>query len=380
MRKRVFALLLIAAVLAAALCACKPPKRDLNEEQQNSITRRFSAYQERISGATYAVYRGKVIFDEGSGEANGKLGNSSDIAYGAASLTKQFTAACIMQLCEAKKLDINDKLGKYFPEYKYGDMITLEQLLCQRSGIPDYSVDSDESKVWVYCDGDTGPGAVISSRNTSEQNREIIRGLFFSQRLLFEPGGRFDYSDSNFALLAEIVELVSGMGYHEYVRKHIFEPLGMESSAFIDDNDFDKDMLAETDQSEFTGDYYSFKGVEFGCGDILTTPRDLYKWYKGLTAEQVVSGASYKKMTECRSKDDELGYGYGLMISDASESKVVYHYGFIPSYYSAVFYIPEYDYFQATLSNHFDGYPHSVAAYMAAFFGDAIGLELEGIG
>lgn len=374
--KKVLALIL-ALVCVCSFVGCKPNRR-LSKDEKDRIAQRFEStmYSCGFSGAVYAVYRDEVIYDSGAGMATDTLKNGSDIAYGVASLTKQFTAAAVMQLYEQDKLDLNDPLSRYFPDYRFGGEICIKHLLSQRSGIPDYQVESVDDLIVVSCPG-SEKYITVSVDQTAEENREKIREFFLSMELLFEPGEEFDYSDSNYALLAEIIAQVSGMSYHEYVRKNIFEPLGMESSAFIDD--YDKNVIkkvAQTDRLEFNRDYYTVGGAEYGCGDILSTPQDLYRWYRGFVDNRVVGEGAYQLMTTNFSGPFELGYGYGLMISDNSESRVVYHYGFIPSYYSSVIYIPEYDYCQVVLSNHGSGNPHLLAADLAEYFGSVIDLTL----
>lgn len=370
--------LLLAAALAVTLVACGKG-RNLTDDEKSRIQTRFQAYidDRGFSGAVYALYKGEVIFDGGGGMATDTLKNGSDIAYGVASLSKQVTAAAIMQLYESGKLDINDPLSKYFPDYRYGNKIQLIHLLSQRSGIPDYMVNSAKDRVVVSVFEGGKEYVLADVKNTAEENQKIIRDFFLSRDLLFEPGEQFDYSDSNFALLAEIVAQVSGMKYHDYVREHIFEPLGMEHSGFIDDFDKEKiTQIAQTDREEFSMDYFTVKGAEYGCGDVLTTPKDWYIWYRGLTGGKVVTESSYRMMTKNYSDKEELGYGFGLMISDEGDSKAVYHYGYIPSFYSGAIYIPEYDYFEVVLSNHAKGDPHKLAYDMALYFAAVIDMEL----
>ena len=381
--KRWIAALLAVLLTALTLTACDPPDVTLTEEQLTRLNQKFDGYvsKQNLSAAVYVVHHGEVIYDTCTGYATDDRHNSPDVVYGVASLTKQFTAASIMQLYDAEKLDINDKLSKYFPDYAYGDKITLSQLMSMRSGIPDYSVESAGEAARVTCSGDSSKGVTIYSDYSAKLNREIIRDYFLSQDLRFEPGTKYNYSDSNFALLAEIVAMDSGESYHDYVREHIFEPLGMDKSAFIDDYDdayyVEKGItVAETDRKEFNRNYYDFKGAEYGCGDLLTSPTDMYKWYRGFTGGEVVSEDSYRRMTENRSKSNEVGYGYGLMLSGSGAGKVVYHYGYIPSYYSSVLFIPEYDFFVAVFANHAGGKPQTTAADMATFFGDLIGFEV----
>ncbi|WP_407382785.1 serine hydrolase domain-containing protein [Ruminococcus sp.] len=380
-RRRILSFLL-ALTLFFGLSGCQESR--VPNGGKNKIERYFrSCMDDRgFSGAVYAVYCGETVFDGGAGMATESLKNGSEVAYGVASVTKQFTAAVILQLYEQGRLDLSDPIGKFFPDYRYGKAITVRHLLCQRSGIPDYMVDMDTTGKQVIISVTEGGTAyaVVDVKNTAEENQKIIRDFFLSRELLFEPGAAFDYSDSNYALLAEIVSQVSGLRYHEYVRQHIFEPLGMAHSAFIDD--FDRQQLAavaQTDRDEFAIDYYTVKGAEYGCGDILTTPRDLYRWYRGLMDGKVIGEASYQLMTTNYSAPSELGYGFGQMISDRGDSKAVYHYGYIPSYYSAVIYVPAHDLFLTVLSNHGDGDPHKLASDLAVYFGSVIGVTLVDI-
>ena len=381
--KKTFSLIAIILVLAmtVGIAVSQFQSDKLGFDDKERVRRRFQGYVDSrgFSGVVLALYHNDLIYDQGFGMATDSLKNSSDVAYGVASLTKQVTAAAIMQLQEQGKLDTSDMLSKYFPGYRYGDEIKIWHLLAQRSGIPDYSVNTIDDKVVVTC-YERPSEIVIGANSPAELNQSKIRAFFLSQDLLFEPGTEYDYSDSNYALLAEIITRVSGMSYHDYIRQNIFAPLEMAQSAFIDD--YDPNLIskvAQTDRDEFSIDYFSVKGAEYGCGDILTTPKDLYRWYQGFTSGKVVSDQSYLYMTTNYSQPDELGYGYGLMISNKSDSKVLYHYGYIPSYYSSMIYVPEQDYFQVVISNHAKGDPHRMAADMARYFGTVIKVKFIGI-
>lgn len=383
MKIRIIVAIILLLVLFSGITLSAAPmvEKDVAHEVQKKFTKIIE--QDNMSGDIYAVCKGEVIYDEGIGEAAEDVKNSSDVVYAVASVTKQFTASAVMMLYEQGKLDLDDTLDKYFPDYKYGEDITLRMLLYQRSGIPDYSIDIYDKKVVASCDGDSGYSKAVEVRDDvgAKENREVIREMFLSRKLLFEPGEYFDYSDSNYALLAEVVPIVTGIGYHDFIRRNIFDPLGMTSSAFIDEHDFLEESLiiAQPDREEFEYDYFEYYGVEYGCGDIMTSPKDLYKWYKALFSGRVVSADSLRLMTTNYSSEGELGYGFGLMISDKGETKVAYHYGWIPSYYSSVFYVPEIDYFEAVLSNRSTGNPQYTAAQLAKAFGTIKNVKLAEI-
>ncbi len=390
MKKRLFVITAIGLCIIlffVGVAGAMDTKKEMDMNKiRDSLEKRFLPMMDNrdFSGAVYAVYKGSVVFDGGRGEATDDATVTTDNAFGVASVSKQFTAASIMQLYDQGKIDLNDKLSKYFPDYKYGDKITVEQLLYQRSGIPDFSVENVDNMVDVVTFGDEYERFVISDKASQKENRDRIREYFLSKDLLFEPGEMYDYSDSNFSLLAEIVSQVTGMEYHDYVRKNIFKPLGMSHSAFIDDyDDSINATIAAPDLSEFGRNYFEVKGLEYGCGDVLTTPKDLYRWYKGLANGQVVKKETFEKMIQNYSDEDEMGYGYGLMVSDEGDSKVAFHYGYIPSYYSSIFYIPEHDFFMAVIANRYgnesNGDPHELAADMMKHAGLVLGVRVKDI-
>ena len=362
---------------ASSVPSASEPDPGLTQAQKDKIKNKFDTYlsENGLSAAVYAVYKGEELYSGGQGTASDDAPNSPEVVYGIASLTKQFTAASILQLYESGRLDINDKMSVYFPDYPHGDEITLKQLLCQRSGIPDYEVNTYQDKIIISCDGTYDKYAELDVKNTAEQNTAIIQSFFLSRDLLFTPGEYFDYSDSNYSLLASVIEQVSSESFHEYIRKHIFEPLEMKTASFIDDHEGLNADISQTDRLSFSMDYYTVKGAEFGCGDILASPKDLYQWYRGLFGGRVINENSLELMTENYSGSDELGYGFGLMIGHGKE-KTIYHSGYIPSYYSMVIYLPKEDYFQALLANHADGEPQQSAAELAIYFGSVANIDI----
>jgi CubicO group peptidase (beta-lactamase class C family) len=131
------------------------------------------------------------------------------------SITKQFTAAAILLLQQQKKLSIDDKLSKYVPEYVHGDEVTLRQMLNMASGIP---VDD----------------LAIYGSLTKPIAREQMLANLNKLALTWKPGTHMDYCNTNYNLLALIVERVSGQSYLAFLRQHIFSPLGMSSTSTID--------------------------------------------------------------------------------------------------------------------------------------------------
>lgn len=168
-----------------------------------------------FSGAVLVARRGQVIFRRAYGMANYELQvrNSPETRFHIASVSKAFTATAILQLQEQGKLKVSDSVSRFVPGFPNGDRITLENLLTHTSGIPNVNnlPDYDE---------------FARSPHTIEQ----LVGKFADLPLDFQPGSDYRYSNSNYNLLALVIEKVSGEHYGDYLQRHIFDPAGMRHS------------------------------------------------------------------------------------------------------------------------------------------------------
>ncbi len=179
----------------------------------------------------------------------------------------------------------------------------------------------------------------VSADMSKEENLKTVMNYIFSQKLTFKPGSQFEYSNSNYLLLAKIVEQVSGMSYEEYLRKHIFQPLGMEHTGFVDDMDSFSN-LAQPKKTESGLEYLSYPGMSFGAGNMVSSVNDMAKWLDELTAPKILTKEIINSMSKNRSsEDDTMQYGFGLMVS--RDDEYVYHSGYIPSFASMVLVSPE---------------------------------------
>ncbi|MGN0502016.1 MAG: serine hydrolase, partial [Ruminococcus sp.] len=188
---------------------------DMKERMDKALKRNY------FEGIVCLTQNGSVIYQSATGKDEKDEDLTVDTTMYIGSVSKQFCAAAIMMLRDQGKLSVDDTLDKYFPEYSNGKDITLKNLLSMRSGIPNMV---SEGKV----DG-------ISSDKTEAENVALIKEWIFSQPLLFEPDSSLSYSNSNYFLLGNIVEQVSGQAYSDFIRKNIFEPLGMTHSGFVDE-------------------------------------------------------------------------------------------------------------------------------------------------
>ena len=266
-----------------------------------------AAYQ----GIAYISYGDEVLFDKGYGKASNEknIDITSDTVFCIASNSKQFTATAIMLLQNEGKLSVNDTIDKCFPEYPYGSQITIHELLCMRSGIKDYMTYAEDILPYIM------QNLHIDENTSAKEIRQAIQQWFFAQDLDFTPNEQFAYSNSNYMLLAEIVEQLSGMPYEEYMQKNIFEPLGMKDTTFYDLYDITSDNFAQPMDKTYA-DYMQYKGILFGAGDIVSTAKDLSKWFTAVRNHTIVSEDILHTMTTNYSEGSNYGYGYGYGIDE----------------------------------------------------------------
>ena len=279
----------------------------------------FHAYGNTTPGAVVAVIRaGDIVFSNAYGmadlERNVPLTTSS--VFNIASIAKQFTAMCVALLVERSKLGLADDVHKYLPEMRdYGHAITVSHLLHHTSGLMDYGQIIQR-----------GDAAVFDS-----MNRDRVLPLVFRQsRLNFVPGDEFDYSDTNYVLLAVLVERISGQSFAAFARQEVFEPLGMTQSHFCDDvtRIIPNRALGYTRSGKGwqIGDSYSQVGGE---GDMFTTVGDLAKWDRNSYEPKVGGTAAQAIMLGTEPLNDGFpnSYAAGLKILTVHGLRAVEHSG-----------------------------------------------------
>lgn len=294
-----------------------PDKAELIQEIDSSLAKKFQ-------GAVLVAQKDEVIFAKGYGLCDPRNKSSEPITinttFEIGSITKQMTAAAIMQLCEKGKISVSDKLTKYFPDYKYGDEITIDLLLRMRSGIVDM----------VNAQDDFFPRSVCRQMEKDiyanrPLEKDIVLKYLYDVPLMSEPDKTYFYSNTNYYLLAKIIEQVSGKNYSEYMEKNIFKPADMTRT----NTEF---RGTETCGYDWKKRSYSIpKELGIGCGDVNSTVVDLFKWSKALRSGKIIRKKSYKKMLETNS------YGYGLNYQNGE----IFHSGVTCVFNSYLTYYPE---------------------------------------
>jgi CubicO group peptidase (beta-lactamase class C family) len=329
---------IISAVLASA-CACSAVVAQGASEEQvkarlDQVANSFTA-NNAFMGTVLVADGDKMLLDKGYGKAviEWDVPNVPEGKFRLGSLTKQFTATLVLVLQQDGKLNINDPVSKYLTDApKAWEKITLANLLGHTSGIPNFT-SFKEFGVWS------------ASARTWEEEYAFFR----DKPLDFEPGSKFQYSNSNYEVLGGVIEKVSGKKYGDLLRERIFDPLGMKDSG-LDADDLILPKRAEGYMPTPGGPKLARSEsmtVPWSAGSIYSTTGDLLKWERGLFGEKILSADSLKAMTTPGKGD----YGLGVMIVNRDGIRIVEHGGGIEGFNTFLLYVPERRICVAVLSN-----------------------------
>lgn len=258
----------------------------------------------QFNGAVLVAENGKVIYKKGFGLANMEwnIPNEPDTKFRLGSITKQFTAALILQLVEQGKIKLDGKLSEYLPDYRKdtGDKVTVHHLLTHTSGIPSYT---NQPRFFEDV-----------SRNSFTVTDFVKK--YASGDLEFEPGAKFSYNNSGYFLLGAIIEKVTGKSYEQVLRENIFDPLGMKNTGF---DHFDTVLskrasgYVKTPKGYINAPYLDMS-IPYAAGSLYSTVEDLYLWDRALYADKILSAKSKELMF----KPNLSNYGYGFGIENVS--------------------------------------------------------------
>jgi D-alanyl-D-alanine carboxypeptidase len=277
--------------------------------------------RQHLPGVSVAVARdGNVLFARGYGFRNvgERLPANPDTIYSIASISKQFTAAAVMQLAERGMLRLDDRVTRYFPGHPYGEGIELRHLLSHTSGIPDYFPLEELDRVAF---SEARPNEIIES----VLNRDAA----------FAPGAEYQYCNTGYVMLGAIIERIAELSYAQYLQTNFFDPLKMTRTG-IDDTPAIHHNLAVGYTSYVLGPWELARDYhptwEFATGGMYSTVVDILKWNWALRAGRVVSAPSLALMTARARLNDgrALDYGFGLSVSEAAGLREIRHTGGLP--------------------------------------------------
>lgn len=316
-----FRLLWVPAVLAALPLAAQPAG-DLDRKLSDKIAATLK--EKGAPSASVAVIKdGQLVFAKAFGKASIEPDRPAtvDTRYAVGSISKQFTAAAILLAQEQGQLSLDDKVAKYFPELTRASDITIRQLLSHTSGYEDYA-----------------PQDYIIPEWTRPTTSQAILDRWAKKPLNFEPGTKWQYSNTNYVLAGEIFEKASGQGLLAFLRAKIFQPLGMQSAGDCSEG-------SPADAAAYTrfasGPPRPVKreaaGWYFAAGELCMTPSDLAKWDMAFLRHEILSAQSYQEFTrEVRlSNGDATHYALGLSVGEFNRMPIIAHSGEVSGFISS---------------------------------------------
>lgn len=273
----------------------------------------FSRYQgDDVPGAAVMVIRdGDVVLERTYGMAN--LEDGIAIAptsnFRLASITKQFTASSIMLLVEQGKLSLDDTLTDSFDGFPaYGREITLRHLLQHNSGLIDYE------------------GMIPDDYAGQVSDRDALRMMYDVSETYFPPGSEYRYSNTGYAMLAMLIEDISGMPFARFLQEHIFEPLGMDNTVAYQrgvSTVANRVYGYTVENGKVSFSDQSTTSAVLGDGGIYTSLRDYYKWDQALYTERILSQESLRQMWTGNFGD----YGLGWRVDRKNGHRRLHHDG-----------------------------------------------------
>mgnify|MGYP000017502963 FL=1 len=291
-----------------------------------------------FNGSILVAKNGEILYEDYQGfyDFKSKSPINTNSTFHIASTSKTFTAMAILKLWEEGKIELDKPVASYLPRFPYSE-ITIRMLLNHRSGINNYAYFMVDKQVQSY-KVKGKKGKLITKTRTIQLPVIVKPGLLNNQdmlnfmvkykpSLIFKPNSSFTYSNTNFSLLALIIEKIVGKDYPSYIMETIFKPLGMKNTF----------VFSKKDINNYQPSYYAnnnpYNIEKFDCiyGDknIYSTVRDLLLWDKALYSGSYIKHKTLQMAFEPNNNDKPSIHNYGLgwrMINQANQ-KIIYHNG-----------------------------------------------------
>jgi CubicO group peptidase (beta-lactamase class C family) len=346
--------------------AAMTPSTELSAALTTALAAEMDAFVQahadhrQFMGAVLVVRDGKTVLSRAYGMADleQQIPHTLDTRFRIGSVTKQFTAAAILQLQDRGLLDVHASVKTYLPDYP-NDTITLHHLLTHTAGLPNFTSDPN---YFEWMQQPSTLGALIAR--------------FQDLPLEFEPGSQYRYSNSGYVLLTQVIEMVSGQSYGDYMQDNLLTPLGME------DTGYDQPSPVPGLAQGYRGNAQDYQTVPSthpttaqGAGGVYSTVGDLAQWNQALLGDvpeerTILSEAAIAAMTAPQvslgiAEAPHLAYGYGLGV-DTSEQPRILNGGGISGFVSSLLYLPIQDSTIVVLSNVESINPEQISEGLAA--------------
>ncbi len=334
-------------------------------EEKSAVDNIFAEWNEPdVPGCAIGIIKnGELIYAKGYGtgdlEHDIALGPSSVFYLG--SVSKQFVTFSILLLEEQGKLDLDDEIQKFLPDFPvYESPLTIRHFIHHTSGVRDYLT-------LMY----------LMGRNYLDhiEDDEVYELIKRQSELNFSPGEKYLYSNSCYFMLAMIVEKAAGQSLKKFAHENIFKPLGMNNTMFYDDNtDLIKNRVFSyakaADKDKFNNLIMRFDLV--GSGGVYSNIEDLFKWDQNFYDNKLGKGGPeiIQKMQEegLLNNGEGSGYAFALNIGTYNGLKTVSHGGSLAGYRSILLRFPEQQFSVVILANRSDANPSEKALQIADIF------------
>lgn len=292
-------------------------------------------------GAVFlAAKAGKPIYRKALGQSNLELNvpMKPENVFEIGSMTKQFTAIAILMLTEQGKLQLNDEITKFIPDYPtYGKNITIHHLLTHTSGIKSF----------------TSMKALREIERQDFTPVELI-DFFKDEPMDFVPGEEFKYTNSGYVILGYVVEILSGKTYAEFIQENIFDKLEMNSSQYASYSEVIENRAYGYHQKDkYVNKNFISLSLPYSSGSLMSTVDDMLKWNEALKNNTLLKEETTKKAFEnyTLNNGEKISYGYGWHITALNDAISFEHGGSIFGFKSMGVYLPEEDIYVIGLSN-----------------------------
>jgi len=312
-----------------------------------------------LNGSFLVAKNGQILFEKYEGYANfrNKTLITADTPLHLASVSKMVTATAVLKLVNAKKLDLDQKVNTILKKFPYPE-VTIRMLLNHRSGMRSYSYFTDKKEIW--------------DRHNILRNQDILN-LIATKDIGLESktGTRFAYCNTNYAMLALVIEKVTGLSYKKAMQQIIFDPLGMKNT-FVMDYDKDRKKVAPSYKGNRVEIGMDYLDAIYGDKNIYSTPRDLLKLDRARSASTFLEPKLLQQVYTGYSNEHKgkRNYGLGIRMTQLDKNTTLYyHNGWWHGNTSSYVTLRKENITIIALSNKFSRNPYNIRK-LSALFGD----------
>ncbi|ADQ18483.1 serine hydrolase domain-containing protein [Leadbetterella byssophila] len=323
----------------------KKIRKEINADKKAQLIEEAFKKKGNFNGTILVAQKGVILFQKATGFAKDTIPNTMDSKFQLASLSKTFTALAIMKMVQEGKLGLENTIQDIYPNFPYSG-VTIRSLLSHRSGLPYYQYEFDSR---------------VRRDKIYPTNQQIMQWFIEANpapKMINKPDHFFAYNNTNYAILAAIIEKVSGQSFAQYMEENIFKPAGMNhtfagtsTNPELQKNKTQGYQNGRKLDKDFFDDIMGDKG-------IYSTAPDLLKYYNVLKSGSIVSKENLREMYTPRSFEHpgirNYGYGFRLWVNKLQQTDYIYHTGWWKGYNTIMFFDLRDDFVIILLSNKYN--------------------------